>query len=420
MIPSGATVLFVLEVSRFRPFRRAHPFSYCPSCHRAARHMFSCSPPTGPPSSSSSPLPPFVQYFSFPLTPQRIRRTPSGPAVHLSSLSAARQGVSGPRVVQPFIFPSLSAARKAYPDREWSRRSSSLAIRCREGVSGPRLVQPFIVTRYPPPGRRIRTATGPGVYLHSLSAARKAHPDPEWSSRSSSLGICRQEGVSGPRVVQPFIFTRDPLPGRRIRTPSGPAVHLHSLPAARKAYPDPGWSSRSSSPAIRRQEGVSRPRAVQAFMLTRYPLPGPRVVQPFIFTRCPLPGRRIRTPDGPAVHLHSLSAARKAYPDPEWSRRLSSLAIRRQEGVSGPRVVQPFLFTRYPLPGRRVQTASGPGVYVNSLPAARTPSGPAVHLHSLSAARKAFPDRDWSRRSSLLVFPPPGRRIRSRGANRSS
>ena len=494
MIPSGATVLFVLEVSRFRPFRRAHPFSYCPSCHRAARHMFSCSPPTGPPSSSSSPLPPFVQYFSFPLTPQRIRRTPSGPAVHLSSLSAARQGVSGPRVVQPFIFPSLSAAKKAYPDREWSRRSSSLAIRCRKGVSGPRLVQPFIFTRYPPPGRRIRTATGPGVYRHSLSAARKAHPDPEWSSRSSSLGICRQEGVSGhravqafiltrylppgrrigtpsgpavhfhsrsaarkaypdpewssrssslaarckegvsgPRMVQPFIFTRYPPPGRRIRTPSGPGVYLHSLSAARKAYPDPEWSSRSSSPAIRCQEGVSRPRAVQAFMLTRYPLPGPRVVQPFIFTRCPLPGRRIRTPDGPAVHLHSLSAARKAYPDPEWSRRLSSLAIRRQEGVSGPRVVQPFLFTRYPLPGRRVQTASGPGVYVNSLPAARTPSGPAVHLHSLSAARKAYPDRDWSRCLSSLAlrrqkgaprprvvqpfiftrYLPPGRRIRT-------
>ena len=30
VIPSGATVLFLLEVSRFRPFRPAHPFSYCP------------------------------------------------------------------------------------------------------------------------------------------------------------------------------------------------------------------------------------------------------------------------------------------------------------------------------------------------------------------------------------------------------
>ena len=318
MIPSCATVLFLLEVSRFRPFRRAHPFSYCPlafgwcgvasrhfrhlprpsprwfdaasaqvlllrSCHRAARHTFSCSPPTGPPSSSSSPLPPFVQYFSFPLayvlprilvlTPQRVRRTPSGPAVHLSSLSAARQGVSGPRVVQPLIFTSLSAARKAYPDREWSRRSSSLAIRRQEGVSGPRVVQPFIFTRHPPPRRRIRTAGGPGVHLHSLSAARKANPDRGWSRRLSSLTIRRQEGVSGPRLVQVFIVTRYPLPGRRIRTPSGPGVHPHSLSASRKAYRDPEWSSRLSSLAVRCQEGVS----------------GPRMVQPFIFTRAPLP-----------------------------------------------------------------------------------------------------------------------------------
>ena len=348
------------------------------------------------------------------------------------SLSAARQGVSGPRVVQPFIFTryplpgrrvrtasgpgvhlhSLSAAkkaypdpewssrssllairrRKAYPDRGWSRRSSSLAVRLQEGVSGPRRVQAFIVTRYPPPlGRRIRTATGPGVYLHSLSATRRAYPDPEWSRRTSLLAIRLQEGVSGPRVVQAFIFTRYPPPGRRIGTPSGPGVHLHSLSAARKAYPDPEWSRRSSALAIRFQKGVS----------------GPRVVQPFIFTRCPLPGRRIRTldgpavhlhslsasrkayrtPSGPAVHLHSLSAARKAYPDCGWSSCSSPLAIRCQEGVSGSRVVQAFIFTRCPPPGRRIGT----------------PSGPSVHLQSLSAARKAYPDPEWSRRSSSLA-----------------
>ena len=242
-----------------------------------------------------------------------------------------------------------------------------LAIRRQEGVSGPRVVQAFIRTRYPPPERRIGTPSGPVVHLHSLSAARKAYPEPRWSSRSSSLAVRLQEGVSGPRVVQPFIFTRYPLPGRRIRTAGGPFVHLHSLSAARKAYPDPEWSKRSSSPAVRCQEGVSRPRAVQAFILTHYPLPG----------------RRLRTPSGPAVHLHSLSAARKAYRYPEC-----------------------------------------PAVHFYSLSAARKayrdPSGPSVHLQSLSAARGAVPDRDWSRRSSSLVYPPPGRRIRSRGANRSS
>ena len=422
------------------------------SCHRAAHHSFSCSPPTAPPSSSSSPLPPFVQYFSFPLvhvlprilvlTPQRIRRTPSGPAVHFSryppqgkaypdpewsshssSLATRRQeGVSRSREVQPFIFThyplpgrrlrdpgwssrpshSLSAARKTYPDPEWSSRSSLLAIRRQEGVSGPRVVQAFIFTCYPPPGRRFRTATGPGVYRHSLSAARKAYPDPEWSRRSPSLAIRLQEGVSGPRVVQAFIFTRYPPPGRRIRTLDGPAVHLHSLAGPRKAYPDTEWSSRSSSLAIRCQEGVS----------------GPRVVQAFIFTRYPLPGRRIRTLDGPAVHLHSLSASRKAYPDTEWSSRSSSLAIRRQECAPRPRVVRVvIIFTRYPPPRSRT----------------RTPSGPAVHLHPLSATRKAYPDPEWSRRSSALAirlqkgvsgprvvqsfiftrYPLPGRRMRT-------
>ena len=434
--------------------------------------------------------------------PGRRIQTATGPGVFRHSLSAARkvhpdrgwsrrssslaircqEGVSGPRLVQAFIvtpYPppgrfirtaggpgvhlhSLSAARKAYPDRDWSRRLSSLAIRRQEGLSGPRVVQAFIFTRYPLPGRRFRTATGPGVYRHSLSADRRAYPDPEWSRRSSSLAIRRQEGVSGPRVGQAFIFTHYPPPGGRIRTPSGPGVHTHSLSAARKAYGDPEWSRRLSSLTIRRQEGVSGPRVVQAFILTRYPPPGrrigtpsgpgvyrhslsaarkvypdrgwsrrssslgvrrqegvsgPRVVQGFIFTRYPPPRRRILTPSGPAVPLHPLSAARKAYRDPEWSRRSSSLTIRRQEGVSGPRVVQAFILTRYPPPGRRI----------------RTPSGPGVHPHSLSAARKAYPDPEWSTRSSSLAirrqegvsgprvvqpfictrYPPPGRRFRT-------
>ena len=397
-----------------------------------------------------------------------VTRRQEGPAVHLQSLSAARkaspdpgwssrashslsaarkaypdpewssrssllairrqEGVSGPRVVQAFIFNcypppgrrfrtatglgvyrhSLSAARKAYPDRDSSRRLSSLVIRHQEGVSGSRVVQVFILTRYPPPGRRIGTPSGPGAHLHSLSAARKAYPDPEWSRRSSALAIRLQKGVSGPRVVPPFIFTHCPPPGRRFQTATGPTVHLHSLSAARKAHPDPEWSSRSSSLAIHCHEGVS----------------GPRLVQVIIFTRYPPPERRIGTPSGPVVHLHSLSAARKAYPDPEWSRRPSALAIRLQKGVSGPRVVQSFIFTRDPPPGRGTGTPSVlPFIFTRYPPPGRrirTPSGPSVHLQSLSAARKAVPDRDWSRRSSSLVYPPPGRHIRSRGANRSS
>ena len=538
MIPSGATVLFLLEASRFRPFRHAHPFSYCPlafgwrgMASRHFRHLprpsprwsmprapwfFSCGRATAPPIIRSPVhlprhLRPAPQVHSRPSSsisrsrsctychaflcsrhsvsgePRVVqpfilaRYPPQGKAYpdpewssRSSSLATRRQeGVSGSRDVQPFIFSlyplpgrrlrdpgwssrpshSLSAARNAYPDPEWSSRSSLLAIRRQEGVSGPRVVQAFIFTCYPPPGRRFRTATGPGVYRHSLSAARKAYRDPEWSSRSSLLAARCQEGVSGPWMVQPFIFTRCPPPGRRIRTPSGPALHLHSLSATGEAFPDRDRSYRSSSLAIRRQEGAPRPRVVQPFIFTRYPLPGrrirtatgpgdylhslsaarkphpdpsgptvhlhslsatrkaypdpewsrrssalairlqkgvsgPRVVQSFIFTRRPLPGRRIRTLDGPAVHLHSLSASRKAYPDPEWSSRSSSLAIRCQEGVSGPRVVQPFIFTRYPPPGRRILTPSGPG----------------VHLHSLSAARKAYPDPEWSRRSSALAI----------------
>ena len=301
---------------------------------------------------------PFI-FTRYPPPGRRIR-TPSGPGVHTHS---------------------LSASRKAYRDPEWSSRSSSLALRCQEGVSGPWMVQPFIFTRFPPPGRRIRTAGGPAVHLHSLSAARKAYPDPEWSRRSSSPAVRCQEGVSGPWMVQPFIFTRFPPPGRRIRTAGGPAVHLHSLSAARKAYPDHERSRRLSSLAVRRQKGVSRPQ----------------VVEVFIFTRCPLSGRRIQTTSGPGVYPHSLSAARKAYPDPERSSRSSSLAIRRQEGVSGPRVVQPFIFTRYPPPERRI----------------RTPSGRGVHLHPLSAVRKAYPDHERSRRLSSLAIRCPERSSRS-------
>ena len=120
-------------------------------------------------------------------------------------------------------------------------------------------VQPFILSRYPLQGKRIQTATGPGIHLRSLSAARKAFPDPEWSSRPSSLAIRGQEGVSGPRVVQPFNFTRHAPPGRCIRTPIGPAVQLHSPSTAGKAHPGRELSRRLSSLAMHRREGVSGP-----------------------------------------------------------------------------------------------------------------------------------------------------------------
>ena len=154
---------------------------------------------------------------------------------------------------------------------------SSLAIRRREGVFGPRIVQ--------------------AVYPHSISSTRKAYPDPEWSSRSFSLAIRRR--------------------GRRFRTASCPGVYRHSISATRKAYEEPEGSRRLSSLAIRRREGVF----------------GPRMVQPFIPNRYPQPGSRIRNPRGLGVNLHSQSTVGKAYANPEWSRRSSSLVIHRREGV---------------------------------------------------------------------------------------
>ena len=205
------------------------------------------------------------------------------------------------------------------------------------------MLQASILARYLPPGRHIRTPSGPAVHLHSQSADNKAFPDHECSSRPSSLSIRCQEGLSGPRVVQAFIVTRYSSRGRCIRTPNSPAVHPPSLSVAGKAFPHSEWSSCSSSLAIHRREVVSGPRVLQPFIFTRHPPPGrrirARVVQSSIFARCPPPKRPVRTLSGPGVNLHSISATRKAYQEPEGSRRLSSLAIRRQEGESGPRVV---------------------------------------------------------------------------------
>ena len=261
-------------------------------------------------------------FFLAPVPAGRCRERPgSSPAV-----------VPPPRPSFVLLFTSHGRRHLRPAPQVHSRPSSSIsrsrsctychAFLCsRHSVSGePRVVQPFILLAIRRKARRIRTPSGPAVHLHSLSAARRAHPDPEWSRRSSSLAIRRQEGVSGPRVVQPFIFTRHLPPGRRIRSAGGPGFHLHPLSAARKAYPDHERSRRLSSLAIRCQEGVS----------------GLREVQPFIFTRYPPPGRRIGTPSGPSVHLQSLSAARRAVPDRDWSRRSSSLV--------------------YPPPGRRIRS----------------------------------------------------------------
>ena len=160
VIPSGAIVLCLPKVSRIRPFRAAHLFSYCPfgwrgvasrhfrhlprpsprwlmpasalvllprSCHRASRRTFSCSPPTGPP----RPSPQAHSRPSSTIPRSQARK-------HCHAFSCSRQGVSGPRALQPLIF-----------------------------------------TRYPPRERRIRTPSGPTVHPHSLSAARKAYPDHE-------------------------------------------------------------------------------------------------------------------------------------------------------------------------------------------------------------------------------------------------
>ena len=159
-----------------------------------------------------------------------------------------------------------------------------------------------------------------------------------WFRRLSSCAIRLQKRrlriPGGPAVH----LTRYPPPARRIRTPSGPGVYLRALSASRKGLSESRVVEAFISLAIRRQGGVSGPRGVQAFIFTRYPPPRRRTptprVQPFLFTRYPLPGRCMRTPSGPGVHLHSLSAAGKAYPDPEWSSRSSSLAIRRQKGVA--------------------------------------------------------------------------------------
>ena len=227
------------------------------------------------------------------------------------------------------------------------------------------------------------------------------------SSGSSFLAIRRQEGVSRLRVVQAFIFTRNPPWGGRFRAANGPAVDPHSISATSKAYPEPEGSRRLSSLAIRRQEGVSGLRVVPPFICTRHPPPGrrtggPRVVQSSIFDRYPPPERPVRTLSGPSVHLFSPSIAVKAFPDRERSSCSYSLAIRRQEGVSVPPMVQPSIFIRYPLSAtRKAYPDPEWSIFTHHPPPGgrfRAANGPAVYPHSISATRKAYPEPEGSRR----------------------
>ena len=142
----------------------AHPFSYCPlafgrrgvasghfrhllrpsprlsvpasalvsllrSCHRAARHTFSCSPPTGPPSSSSSPLPPFVQYFRRSIPRDGGARN----ALHSQASPVARPGfvlrrgvIPGWPQVRPLIaLPPIAGSSPAQPPLAIEPRSKT-------------------------------------------------------------------------------------------------------------------------------------------------------------------------------------------------------------------------------------------------------------------------------------------------------
>ena len=170
MIPSGATVLFLLEGSRFRPFRRAHPFSYCPLAFAwrgvASRHFRHLPRPSPRWSMPRAPW-----FFSCGrATAPTVIRSP----VHL------------PRDLRP--APQAHSRPSSSISRFHSRMYCHVFLCSRHSASGePRVVQAFMLTRYPLPGRRIGTPSGPAVHLHSLSAASKAFPDRDWSRRSSSL-----------------------------------------------------------------------------------------------------------------------------------------------------------------------------------------------------------------------------------------
>ena len=146
--PSGATVLFLLEVSRFRPFRRAHPFSYCRLAFGwrgvASRHFRHLPRPSPRWSMPRAPW-----FFS-------CGRTTAPPVI--------RSPVHLPRELRP--APQSHYSPSSSISRFHSRMFCHAFLCSRHSVSGePRVVQPFILSRYPPQG--------------------KAYPDPEWSGRSS-------------------------------------------------------------------------------------------------------------------------------------------------------------------------------------------------------------------------------------------
>ena len=404
-IPSSAAVLCLPEMSRILPFQAARPFRYWPLAFGwrglASRHFRHLPRPSlrwAMPASALVPhwhcllllsrFPSYVLLFtSHGTTAQFLKPTPALRPVFLVLTRAC--------VATQSSSHTHASWWRALKVRRWSSR---LATRRQGGVP---VDQPLFSRNHSPPGRRILTARYPADHLHYLRyAAKETFPDRRLSSRSSSLArlspkgliettadptghchshICPDHDWSNQwawlayllprgrvrsRLIQPVVFTRLPaamtaypmIQPLIFRTARGPAVHLRSF--------------------IRDQQGVS----------------GSPGIQPFIFARYLPPRRRIRTPSGAAVHLRSLSAARRTYPDPEWFCRSSSSAFCSQEGVSVPREVQPSSSLPYPPPGRRIRTARVQPFF----------------LTHLSAVRMTHSDRGWSSRSRQLAYPPPG------------
>ena len=133
VIPTGATALFLLEVSRFRPFRRPHPFSYCPLAFgwRAVHSRHFCHLPRPSPRWSMPRAPSFFSCGRATAPP--VIRSP----VHL------------PRNLRP--APKAHSRPSSNISRFHSRMYCHAFLCSRHSESGePRVVQPFILARYPP------------------------------------------------------------------------------------------------------------------------------------------------------------------------------------------------------------------------------------------------------------------------------
>ena len=67
------------------------------------------------------------------------------------------------------------------------------------------MAQPFIFIRYPLPGRRIRTATFPGVHLRSSIRLQEGVYGPEGPIVLLNSPIRRSDDAFGSRMVQAFV-----------------------------------------------------------------------------------------------------------------------------------------------------------------------------------------------------------------------